>query len=299
MRIAVTGKQGQVALCLKQMAQERGVDVLLIGRPELDLGIRRSVFAALAAARPDVIVSAAAFTAVDLAESLSEEAFSINAAGAEAVAAAADRLDVPLIHLSTDYVFNGRKSGAYQEADEVDPRSVYGRSKLAGEFLVAAQTHNHAILRTAWVYSPFGRNFVKTMMRLGETSPSVRVVADQFGCPTSACDIADAVISISRSLAADSGSNLRGVFHLCGSGSASWADFADFIFDHAVNHRRHPVRVERIGTTDYPLPAPRPANSQLCCDRLEAEFGIRLPHWKSSAAKVIDVLMEHSERALS
>ena len=174
MRIAVTGKQGQIVQSLLRRGAETGVEIIAVGRPEMDLSDPASVAAAFSALRPDVIVSAAAYTGVDKAESEAELAFSVNAAGAGAIAEAAARIGAPVIHLSTDYVFSGDKASAYSEEDATAPISVYGRSKLAGEKAVAAANPNHVILRTAWVYSPFGANFLKTMLRLSETRDHLR-----------------------------------------------------------------------------------------------------------------------------
>ncbi|CAN7288520.1 dTDP-4-dehydrorhamnose reductase [Rhizobium sp. LjRoot254] len=291
MRIAVTGKQGQVAQSLAEIGPDEGVEIVLVGRPEFDLQDPSTVYEAISRAKPDIVVSAAAYTAVDKAESERDLAFAVNAAGAGAVAAAAARLGVPIIHLSTDYVFDGSLDRPYREDDEVGPASVYGASKLEGERLVASATPDHVIFRTAWVYSPFGNNFVKTMLRLGETRGEVGVVADQIGCPTSALDIAEAIIAVAAKLAAEPSSALRGIFHLTGSGQASWADFAEHIFRSAEVSGRTPVKVNRITTADYPTPARRPANSRLSGEKLQQRYEIQLPDWRGSADRVIRRLL--------
>ncbi len=291
MRIAVTGRQGQVVTALLERGPEAGTEIIAVGRPQLDLADGASVRSVLSALNPDAIVSAAAYTAVDKAESDEGQAFAVNAKGAEAVAQVAAELGVPIVHISTDYVFSGTKQGAYDEADATGPISVYGRSKLAGELAVAAAGPNHAILRTAWVYSPFGTNFVKTMLRLGETRDVLNVVADQHGTPTSALDIADAVIAVAKRLAADANPELRGIFHLAGDGEASWADFADEIFAGLEAKTGKVVSVSRITTADYPTPATRPANSLLSTKKLQQRYGIALPHWKKSAQVVLDRLL--------
>ncbi|MBX4931689.1 dTDP-4-dehydrorhamnose reductase [Rhizobium bangladeshense] len=291
MRIAVTGKQGQVVQSLLRRGAERGIEIIAVGRPEMDLADPPSIAAAFSALRPEVIVSAAAYTAVDKAESEPDLAFSINATGAGAVAEAAARIEAPVIHISTDYVFSGDKASAYSEEDGTAPISAYGRSKLAGEKAVAAANPNHVILRTAWVYSPFGTNFLKTMLRLSETRDHIRVVADQTGCPTSALDIADAVLAIATRVVADPAPSLRGTFHLTGSGEASWADFAEEIFAELLKSGGRKVSVERIPTADYPTPAMRPANSRLSGDKLARIYGIRLPEWKQSMTVVMQDLL--------
>jgi len=282
MRIAVTGRHGQVATSLAERAGP-GETIVLLGRPELDLaGDPRAIAAAIATARPDVVISAAAYTAVDKAESEAAEAEAVNARGAGAVAAAARALGVPVIHLSTDYVFDGRKDEPYLESDPTGPTGVYGRTKLAGEQAVLAAHPGAVVCRTAWVYSPFGHNFVKTMLRLAGDRDAVRVVADQIGNPTSALDIADAVLAIART-----GARATGVFHLAGTGAASWADFAEAIFAESAAAGGPSARVVRIGTADFPTPTARPANSRLNCDRLAQEYGIRLPEWRQSTAAVV------------
>ncbi|MCB1447697.1 MAG: dTDP-4-dehydrorhamnose reductase [Rhizobiaceae bacterium] len=291
MRIAITGGHGQVARAMAALGPAMGVDVIPVGRPELDLADPASVFPALASARPHAIVSAAAYTMVDKAETEKDLAFSINAAGAGAVSTAAARLGAPVLHLSTDYVFDGTKAGRYVEADPTGPTSVYGASKLAGEQLVAAATGNHAIFRTAWIYSPYGENFLKTMLRLGETRETLSVVDDQRGCPTSAEDIARAMILAARRMVEDRNARYRGVFHLAGSGEASWADFACAIFRAAEMYGRKPVTVLPISSDRYPSPVRRPGNSRLSGEKLGRIYGIALPHWRQSTEKVVDGLL--------
>lgn len=296
MRIAVTGKQGQVAQALLERGPAAGIEVAAAGRPELDLADPASVERALFALRPDVVISAAAYTAVDRAESEPEVAMAINGQGAGAVASAAAKLGVPVVHLSTDYVFDGTKASPYLESDPVGPVSVYGRSKLEGERQVAAANPDHAILRTAWVYSPFGANFVKTMLGLAEAHETLRVVADQKGQPTSALDIADGVIAIARRLRDDPDQRLRGVFHMTGAGEASWADFAETIFAGLRRRTGRVVSVERISTADYPTAAKRPANSRLANDSLRQIHGLVLPDWRRSTEDVLDRLVGPDER---
>ncbi|TCR06111.1 dTDP-4-dehydrorhamnose reductase [Neorhizobium sp. JUb45] len=294
MRIAVTGKQGQVVTALIERGPQAGVEIIAVGRPELDLADPASIRRVLAELKPDAIVSAAAYTAVDKAESEPELAFTVNAKGPEALAHIADELGIPVVHLSTDYVFPGDKDGIYLETDATGPVSVYGQSKLAGEEAIAAAAANHTILRTAWVYSPFGANFVKTMLRLAETRDGLNVVADQHGTPTSALDIADAVIAIAKRLATDADPKLRGVFHLTGSGEATWADFADEIFAGLKAKSGKTITVGRITTDQYPTPAKRPANSRLSNDKLAKTYGIVMPDWKQSTAVVLDRLLSEA-----
>jgi dTDP-4-dehydrorhamnose reductase len=293
MRIAVTGIKGQVVTSLLDRSRGRA-EVHALGRPDLDLRDPESVWRALSGVRPDVVVNAAAYTAVDKAEQEPEEAMLINAAGAGHVAEAAAKLGAPLLHLSTDYVFEGGGDRPYVESDPTGPTGVYGRSKLEGEARVLAAQPNSAILRTAWVYSPFGVNFVRTMLRLGETREEVGVVADQRGNPTCALDIADAVLDIAGRILSDGSPALRGVLHMTGRGEATWADVAEAAFAAAERHGRKPVRVKRITTADYPTPAKRPANSRLDCSRLEQAYGVALPQWRPSLEGCVGRLLSGS-----
>jgi len=290
MRLAVTGLHGQVVSAMIARAP-RGVELIALGRPRLDLTVRDAVLAALRAARCDVIVNAAAYTAVDRAESEPDVAMQVNGEGAGYVAEIAAELRAPLLHLSTDYVFDGALERPYREDDPTGPMGAYGRSKLAGEQRIASIHPNHAILRTAWVYSPYGANFLTTMLRLGETGGEVRVVADQQGNPTSALDIADALFAIAQRLRADPSPALRGIFHLSGGGEATWAEFAKAIFAEAVAHGRPPVSVKSIATADYPTAARRPANSRLDNAKLGAAFGLTLPHWRDSTKSCVARLL--------
>lgn len=288
MRIAVTGKDGQVVRSLIERGALAGHDIVPLGRPELDLaGAAEAIVATVEAARPDVLVSAAAYTAVDKAESERELAFAVNQAGAAALASAARTLGVPLIHLSTDYVFDGAKADPYVESDPTEPTGVYGASKLAGEHAVLAAHDNVAILRTAWVYSPFGANFVKTMLRLGDERDEIGVVGDQRGNPTSALDISDGILAVATNLVAGSDPGLRGIFHMAASGDASWAEFAEAIFEASAAAGGPSARVKSIGTADYPTPAKRPSNSRLATDRLALAHGVRLPDWRQSTANIV------------
>jgi dTDP-4-dehydrorhamnose reductase len=291
MRIAVTGLSGQVVTALRERAGA-AAEIVAIGRPRLDLADRESVRAALREARCDAIVNAAAYTAVDKAEEEEELAMRVNGEGAGHVAEAAAALGVPLLHLSTDYVFDGSLDRPYREGDAVGPTGAYGRSKLEGERRVAAACPDAAILRTAWVYSPFGTNFVKTMLRLGETREEVGVVADQHGNPTSALDIADALLVIAARLVRDPAPELRGLFHMTGAGEASWADMAEAIFSRAAERGHRAVRMRRIATNDYPTPAKRPKNSSLDNGKLARVYGVALPDWRMSLRACVDRLLD-------
>jgi dTDP-4-dehydrorhamnose reductase len=287
-RIAVTGKTGQVVSSLIERGTAAGHEVIALGRPELDLADPASIARALAAAAPDAVTSAAAYTAVDKAETERDLAFAVNGAGAGAVAEAAKALGVPLVHVSTDYVFDGLADRPYVESDPTGPTGVYGASKLAGEQAVlAAYPENSAVLRVAWVYSPFGGNFVKTMLRLAGDRDEMSVVADQIGNPTSALDIADGILSVATNLLSDAASALRGTFHMTASGEASWADFAESIFAASAARGGPCATVRQITTADYPTPATRPANSRLDCGLIARTHGVTLPEWRASLDTVI------------
>jgi len=283
-RLVVTGSQGQVVRALAERGPQTDVEVVALGRPQLDLLQPAKIFAALEAAKPDVVVSAAAYTAVDLAESNAAEAHAINAVGAGEVARAAARLGVPVVHLSTDYVFDGALDRPYREDDPTGPIGEYGRGKLAGEQAVAVANPDHAILRTAWVYSPFGKNFVRTMLNLAATREEINVVADQRGSPTSAHDIADGVIRVARNLRSSTSPGVRGTFHMTAAGEATWAEFAEAIFALSRAAGGPAARVNPIPTSAYPTPARRPANSRLDNARLAREHGVSLPLWRDALA---------------
>jgi dTDP-4-dehydrorhamnose reductase len=288
MRIAVTGRTGQVVSSLIERGPPAGHEVIAAGRPELDLADPASVLHTLEAARPDAIVSAAAYTAVDKAEGESTLAHAVNGRGAGLVADAARALGVPLVHVSTDYVFDGSLDRPYVETDSTRPTGVYGTSKLAGEEAVlAAHGDNSAILRVAWVYSPFGANFVKTMLRLAGDRDEVSVVADQIGNPTSALDIADGILSVVTRLVADPDPALRGIFHMTAQGEASWADFAEAIFAASAAQGGPQARVRRITAADYPTPATRPANSRLDSRHIAATHGVALTPWREALDGVV------------
>ena len=297
MKIAITGKQGQIVRALIERGADAGVEVVSLGRPEIDLTKPAALAHAIEAAEADVIVNAAAYTAVDKAESDPETAMAVNALGAKAVARAAATIGRPIVQISTDYVFDGRLQRPYREDDAVGPINVYGRTKLAGEYAVAAANPRHAIVRTAWVYSPFGVNFVKTMLRLGESRSEIRVVGDQWGAPTSALDIADALILMARKLSEQHDDPaLYGTFHMTGSGETSRAGFAEVIFAEAADRGRHAVTVEPIATSQYPTPAARPANSRLDVGKISRAYGAVLPDWRKSVRSSVARILGNEEK---
>jgi len=293
-RILVFGATGQVGHEVRRAAWPRSYEILALDRAAADIAKPTEVSAVIAQQRPDLVLNLAAYTAVDRAEGEPETAWAVNSAGAAHIAAACGESTTALIHLSTDYVFDGSKPGPYREDDEIKPLGVYGQSKEAGERAVRAAMARHVILRTAWVYSAKGTNFVKTMLRLGAERPVLRVVADQRGCPTAAADIAAALVVIVTEI--EHGRAVWGTFHYAGSGSTSWHGFAEKIIDLATQCGAWPVaskpRVEPITTDQYPTPARRPLNSVLDCRKIAEVFGISAPPWKTSVEPVVRELLE-------
>lgn len=288
MKIVVTGREGQLVQCLlERAAQQPNLQVIALGRPELDLAKPETVRSAIEAIKPDLVVSAAAYTAVDLAEDEPELALVVNTTGAQAVAEAAKACGAPVIHLSTDYVFAGDADEPYVESDVAEPRSVYGSTKLEGERLVAQANPKHIILRTAWVYSPFGKNFVKTMLKLAETRDALAVVSDQWGNPTNALDIADAIIKVEDHLTATPNFSAYGVYHLAGTGDTNWSGFARAIFSESAKLGGPTATVTDITTADYPTKAVRPANSRLSTAKFQEVFNWSAPQWQSSLRDVV------------
>ncbi|GAA0616099.1 dTDP-4-dehydrorhamnose reductase [Paenochrobactrum glaciei] len=286
MKIAVTGKNGQVVRSLLALADDK-TEVIALGRPELDLASPTTIDTILSAINPDVIVSAAAYTAVDKAEDEPDLAYAVNATGAGAVAEAAAKLNIPIVHISTDYVFDGTKAGLYTELDAPNPQSVYGKSKLAGECLVASANERHIILRTAWVYSPYGNNFLKTMLRLGSERSEISVVADQHGNPTSAINIANTILTICKEATQKSFKGW-GIYHLVDDADTTWYHWAEYIFSSA----NLSVNVKAIRGSEYPSKAQRPNNSRLSTEKLKRTFSCSMPNWQASTLLVINELNE-------
>jgi dTDP-4-dehydrorhamnose reductase len=299
MRVFVIGAEGQIARSLREAAAGAPDVVLGIGaRPEVDLIRPETLPPALEAFAPDVVVNPAAYTAVDQAEREPELAFAVNRDGVAAAAQAAARVGAPIVHLSTDYVFNGAKSGPYLETDPPNPLGVYGRSKLEGERAVAASGARCVILRTSWVYAPFGANFVRTMLRLADERDRLRVVDDQIGCPTYAPDLADAILAIARRLVAGGWRDeYAGLTHIAGPDALSWCGFAKRIVEGAAARGGRSVEVEAITTADYPTAARRPANSRLSCERLARVFDLRLPPLQTSLDACLDRLCAPADQA--
>ncbi len=293
--ILVTGGAGQLATAL---VQEGGAAIHRVGRPDFDFDRPRTLAAVFQAVRPALLVNAAAWTGVDTAEAEPDAAGRANRDGPATLAALCADAGIPMIHVSTDYVFDGLKGTPYTESDPTSPTGVYGRTKLEGEQAVLAACPRAVVLRTSWVYSAAGKNFVRTMLGAAQKVPRLRVVADQRGCPTAARDLAVAILAIAPQLAdaRPDGSGTRvpngsGVFHACGGGETTWHGLATAVFQEAARHG-HPVpAVDAIATADWPTPARRPPDSRLDCTKLARVFGVRLPDWRISLARTVDELL--------
>lgn len=289
--ILIIGKTGQVARSLSEELAASDRLVTTVGRPEIDLCAPRAVADAIVALRPGIVVNAAAYTAVERAEEEPETAFAVNAAGAEAVARGAAEVGAPVIHISTDYVFDGSKRAPYIETDLPNPTCIYGKSKLLGEQRVAAANPRHVILRTAWVFSPFANNFVKTVLRLGQAKSEIRVVNDQRGNPTYAPDLAAAIRRVIEQLHdASADTRLFGTFHAVNSGTATWFEFAQAIMDGGARRGNPRADVCPIATKDYPAKAQRPAHSMLSTVKLADIYGIRFRPWYDALSDGLDRL---------
>lgn len=282
MRILIIGANGQLGREL-QLAAPAEWEVIATRREDCDITDPTSVEQLFVASRPDAVINCAAYTAVDLAETERTKADAVNWQAVANLARAAAANDVALVHISTDYVFDGRKGSPYVESDPTAPINYYGASKLRGEQAIVESGCRGAIIRTQWLYSPYGKNFVKTMLRLAEQQREVRVVADQYGCPTAADDLAAAIVAIVPTVVADR--EMRGeVFHFASKGEATWSEFAEAIFAIAG----YECRVEPIATSDYPTAARRPQYSVLDSSKLSDRFGLTLPEWRESLRRNIE-----------
>ncbi len=290
MKILVTGSQGQLGRELMLQAAAAGLRVEGVDLPDFDLTRPDHIENAAGRCRPDLLVNAAAYTQVDRAESQEALCMAVNRDGPRYLAEYCRKAGIPLIHVSTDFVFDGRKKTPYTETDAPAPLGVYARSKAEGEKAVQDALAQHLILRTAWLYSIHGQNFVKTMLRLGAERPEIRVVDDQYGCPTSAADLAAAILVMAGRVAAGNGVQW-GIYHYCGSGVTSWYGFACEIFNLARRHADLKVtRLTPIRTSDYPTDAARPPYSALDCRKIEEKFGLRPPAWQESLAVTVEKL---------
>jgi dTDP-4-dehydrorhamnose reductase len=287
--ILVLGKAGQLAEELA--ALESDTDLSFAGRYDIDLTEPSRVQAAICELAPSGVINAAAYTQVDLAETEEDSAFAINALSAEQVARACEKLQIPLIHVSTDYVFDGQNLGPYKEDSEVSPINAYGRTKSDGERRILALKSQASILRTSWVFSRFGTNFVKKMRLLAESQDVVSVVDDQFGRPTYARDLAKACLTLNKEMSNQD--SCRGIFHFANSGTATWADLADAVFDDfGIRYGRRPV-LRRITTSEYPTPAKRPERSVLDTSLIE-RMGVTIEPWQNGLRHCLKCLADEN-----
>jgi dTDP-4-dehydrorhamnose reductase len=294
--ILVAGGSGQVAQALGRVAPSRDMDVVVLGRPGFDFDDPGTIRAAFAGGAWRYVVNAAAYTAVDAAEADEAGAARANADGPEALATLCARAGIPFIHISTDYVFDGSSGRPYLETDATSPTGVYGRTKRDGEVRVLKAGGKSIILRTAWVYSDTGKNFVRTMLSAGAKLPRLRVVADQTGSPTAAADLAAAILDIIAVIERDGWQErFGGIFHATGSGETTWHGLAVATFEEARRHDGPYPEVEPIATADWPTPAQRPADSRLDNSKLADVFGITLPPWRQSLARTVDSLLTPHE----
>ncbi len=285
MKVLIAGRSGQLATELARARWPEGTELTLKGRPELDVADETSVASNVRKADPDLIINAAAYTFVDRAEEERELAFAVNRDGPRYLAQQAEHRGIPIVHVSTDYVFSGRSERPWREEDPAAPASVYGLSKLEGERAIRAATARHAIMRSSWVFASHGANFVRTMLRLGRTQETLRIVDDQIGCPTPAADLARAMIEISARAARR---DLPfGTYHYCGKGAVSWFGFAQAIFALAADLLPRRPALEPIATTEFDAAVPRPAYSVLDCTKLGAELGVRQRPWREGLVEVL------------
>ena len=291
MRLLIAGAQGQLARAMIELAPAAAdVTAFAVGRPALDLTAPASVLSALADFKPDVIVNAAAYTAVDKAEQEPQAAMALNADGPKRLAETAARTGAVLIHISTDCVFDGAKPAPYVEDDTTAPLSAYGRSKLAGEEAVRAVAEQHIILRTSWVFSPYGSNFVRTILTRAAEQDELRVVDDRMGCPTYAPHLATAILGMARVVTTERDRESWGTYHAAGTGAVTWCGFAREIMRQSAARGGPSVPVVPVTTADHPPVAERPANSRLDCSKLERNFGIALPPWQEGLAECLERL---------
>lgn len=288
--ILVTGASGQLGHALAQHLAKQGAAYKAVSRPDFDFEKPETVKACFEQAKPDLVINAAAYTAVDRAQSEPEKADAGNHLGPLLLAQLCEAVDIPFIHISTDYVFDGNKGAPYLETDPTSPTGVYGTTKCDGEEAILATNAKAIILRTSWVYSDHGKNFAKTMIAAGQKMPVLRVVADQRGTPTAACDLAHAILRITDQIHQNGWKpEYRGVFHATGAGGTTWYDFACAIFEEASKRGYQPPQVQPIATAEWPTPTRRPPDSRLDCTKLEKIFGIRLQDWEHALRKTVTV----------
>jgi dTDP-4-dehydrorhamnose reductase len=295
MKLLVIGANGQLGWELGRKSRVDDIETECVDLPDFNITDQGSVTRQVEKSSPDLVINASAYTAVDRAETESALAFAVNEKGPDYLADTCAAHNIPMIHVSTDYVFNGEKKTPYLESDPVSPLGVYGKSKAAGDDAIRNRLSTHIIIRTAWLYGVHGQNFVKTMLRLGKENKTLRVVADQHGCPTYAADLADAIFTVSRDVL-NGVKDRWGTYHFCGRGSTTWHGFAEEIFNLARTWIPLKVRtVVPVATRDYPTPTRRPTNSVLDCSRIQESFGIQIRPWKESLAEMLKIILSSED----
>jgi dTDP-4-dehydrorhamnose reductase len=300
MRLLLLGGSGQLGTQLRKFTLPHGIQLIAPTRAAIDLGDPTAIQRLVAAERWNIVINAAGYTNVDRAESEEDLAFAINAGAAACLAEETGKHGIPVIHISTDYVFDGRKGAPYVEQDVAAPLNAYGRSKLAGERRVSAANPRHVILRAAWLYSPYGTNFVRTILRLARERECLTVVTDQMGCPTSAWDLAKACLDIGLLCATEPDQKNYGLYHFAGAGAATRFEFANAILEQAARQLGRLPQVIPISTAQYPSSVSRPADSRLDCTAVQHTFGLTPRPWRRALAETIDcILTSKSSNSLS
>jgi len=292
MKLLIIGCNGQLGWELCRQAKEQGLGLIPLDLPDFDITHQSAVYSNVTRSHANLVVNAAAYTAVDKAELEQDAAFAVNRDGPSYLATACAEIGIPLIHISTDYVFDGSKNGPYLESDPVSPLGIYGKSKAGGEEEIRKRLKKNIIIRTAWLYGVHGNNFVKTMLRLGKERKEIRVVDDQYGCPTYAADLAEAILTIASLI--EKGENISwGTYHYCGRGNTTWYGFASKIFEIAKEYESLKIEMLKpITTEEYPTPAQRPKNSIMDCSSLKQNFNISPPEWQDSLEVMLQRLFE-------
>ena len=294
MKLLIIGSKGQLGSELVIECKRNDFSFLALDLPEFNITDQPQVKKTLADFKPSIVINASAYTNVDMAETEPEIAYTVNSDGPANLAVSCDKNRIPIIHISTDYVFDGSKGQPYAESDPVSPLGIYGKSKEKGESKLRSILKQHIILRTSWLYSAYGNNFVKTMLKLGKEKEIIKVVSDQYGCPTCAADLAEAVVDISKQIT----QNFKiawGTYHYCGLGITTWHEFAKAIFEIASQYQNYKVSsVEAITTAQYPTKTKRPAFSALDCGLFKKHFGINIKPWQESLEKTIERILKDS-----
>ena len=293
MKILVLGANGQVGRAIVELAQPQSdVEVIGLVSSQLDITREKQVSSTIAELQPSIVINAAAYTAVDKAEQEVERAFAVNRDGAGYVARCCARHDIPMLHISTDYVFDGRKNGSYRESDTTNPINVYGASKLEGEQAVQQSLEKHIILRTSWVFGVYGKNFVYSMIKLAQQREELRIVNDQHGCPTSATAIAQTLLKLSEIIndAGKKNSSIKwGVYHFAGTPPTTWFDFSNEIIGATKQYFNYNVKnILPIPTSEFPTPATRPQNSVLDCGKIQAQFAVSPQPWRAGLQQMVE-----------